>query len=105
MADNPQPAPVDPGPVDPGTVKYLRWLVTILTGTMILGFIVIVVLFVIRFSDAFGPELPDVITLPDGSEPLAFTQGGDWYAVVTQDDQILIYDRESGELRQTIAVE
>ena len=72
---------------------------------MVLGFIVIVVLFVIRFSDAFEPELPDVITLPDGSEPLAFTQGSDWYAVVTEDDQILIYDRESGTLRQTINIQ
>lgn len=71
---------------------------------MVLGFIVIVVLFVIRFSDAFGPELPDEITLPDGSTPAAFTQGGDWYAVVTEDDQILIYDRDSGELRKTIDV-
>ena len=77
---------------------------TILTATMVLGFIVIVVLFVIRFSDAFGPELPDVITLPDGSEPLAFTQGDDWYAVVTQDDRILIYDRDTGAIRQEIDV-
>ena len=100
MADSPHPSPVDPG-----TVKYLRWLVTILTATMVLGFIVIVVLFVIRFSDAFGPELPDEIILPDGSTPVAFTQGGDWYAVVTKDDQILIFDRESQELRQTIQVE
>ena len=100
MADSPHPSPVDPG-----TVKYLRWLVTILTATMVLGFIVIVVLFVIRFSDAFGPELPDEIILPDGSTPVAFTQGGDWYAVVTKDDQILIFDRESQELRQIIQVE
>jgi len=92
-------------PVDAGTVKYLRILVTVLTATMILGFIVIVVLFVIRFSDAFGPELPDVITLPDGTTPTAFTKGADWYAVVTSDDQILIFDLDSGELRQTIEVE
>ena len=100
MADNPQTSPVDPG-----TVKYLRLLVTILTATMVLGFLVIVVLFVIRFSDAFGPKLPNTITLPDGSSPQAFTQGGDWYAVVTDDNQILIFDRESGELRQTITIE
>ncbi len=86
-------------------MKYLRVLVTMLTATMIIGFVVIVVLFVIRFSDAFGPELPDVITLPDGTEPVAFTQGSDWYAIVTDDDQILIYDRDSGILRQTIAIE
>lgn len=86
-------------------MKYLRILVTVLTATMILGFIVIVVLFVIRFSDAFGPELPDVITLPDGTTPTAFTKGADWYAVVTSDDQILIFDLDSGELRQTIELE
>ena len=100
MADNSHEQPVDAG-----TVKYLRILVTVLTATMILGFIVIVVLFVIRFSDAFGPELPDVITLPDGTTPTAFTKGADWYAVVTSDDQILIFDLDSGELRQTIEVE
>jgi hypothetical protein len=100
MADNSHEQPIDAG-----TVKYLRILVTVLTATMILGFIVIVVLFVIRFSDAFGPELPDVITLPDGTTPTAFTKGADWYAVVTSDDQILIFDLDSGELRQTIEVE
>ncbi len=72
---------------------------------MILGFIIIVVLFVIRFSDAMGPTLPDVITLPDGTTPTAFTRGAGWYAVVTSDDQILIFDLESGDLRQTLQVE
>jgi len=86
-------------------VRYLRLLVTILTATMVIGFIVIVVLFVTKFSDAFGPKLPDVITLPDGSEPMAFTQGSDWYAVVTQDDAVLIYDRETGILKQTLQIE
>lgn len=92
-------------PVDAGTVKYLRILVTVLTATMVLGFIIIVVLFVIRFSDAFGPELPDVITLPDGTTPTAFTKGPDWYAVVTSANEILIFDLDTGELRQTIEIE
>ncbi|UXX84176.1 DUF6476 family protein [Roseovarius pelagicus] len=100
MEDTPQHQPIDPG-----MVKYLRLLVTILTATMVIGFIVIVVLFVTKFSDAFGPDLPDVITLPDGSEPLAFTQGASWYAVVTKDDQVLIYDRETGVLRQTLQID
>ncbi|SLN52190.1 hypothetical protein PEL8287_02739 [Roseovarius litorisediminis] len=85
-------------------VKYLRLLVTVLTATMILGFIVIVVLFVIRFSDAFGPKLPDTITLPEGAKASAFTQGGNWYAVVTTDDRILIYDRDTNELRKEITI-
>ncbi|WP_272005664.1 DUF6476 family protein [Roseovarius sp. ZX-A-9] len=100
MNDTPQPPPIDPG-----MVRYLRLLVTILTATMVIGFIVIVALFVTKFSDAFGPKLPDVITLPDGSEPLAFTQGSDWYAIVTEDDRVLIYDRETGVLRQTLQID
>jgi len=97
MSDIPEPQPVDPA-----LVKYLRVLVTVLTVTMIAGFIVIVVLFVTKFSAAFGPELPDEITLPDGASATAFTQGGDWYAIVTSDDQILIYDRKDATLRKTI---
>ena len=85
-------------------VKYLRLLVTILTGTMILGFIVIVVLFVIKFSDAFGPKLPDVITLPNGTTASAYTRGDGWYAIVTTDDQILIYDADTGTIRQSIEI-
>lgn len=86
-------------------VKYLRLLVTILTGTMVVGFIVIVVLFVIKFSDAFGPKLPDTISLPDGTKPMAYTQGPDWYAIVTTDNQILIYGLESGALIKTITID
>ena len=100
MNDTPQNAPVDAG-----TVKYLRILVTVLTATMIIGFLVIVVLFVIRFSDAFGPELPDTITLPDGTAATAFTKGHDWYAVVTDDNRILIFDLDTGALKQTLQVE
>ncbi|MEQ9258572.1 MAG: DUF6476 family protein [Roseovarius sp.] len=92
-------------PVDAGTVKYLRLLVTVLTVTMVLGFIIIVVLFVIRFSAASGPALPASISLPDGAEATAFTRGAGWYAVVTEDDRILIYDTETGALRQTIVLE
>ena len=102
-------------PVDAGTVRYLRILVTVLTVTMVVGFIVIVVLFVIRFSEAFGPAaptapasaiaLPDSIALPEGARAAAFTQGRDWYAIVIEDDRILIYDRRSGALRQTITIE
>lgn len=72
---------------------------------MILGFLVIVVLFVTKFSDAFRPKLPEMITLPDGTAATAFTQGDDWYAVVTGDNKILIFNRKTGTLRQTIIVE
>jgi hypothetical protein len=98
MNDNP-----DPQPVDPALVKYLRILVTVLTVTMIAGFIVIVILFVTKFSAAFGPEMPDQITLPSGTEAEAFTRTGEWYAIVTRDNRILIYDLD-GALMQEIDV-
>ncbi|MEL6377717.1 MAG: DUF6476 family protein, partial [Pseudomonadota bacterium] len=94
----------NPQPVDPGLVKYLRLLVTALTSVMIIGFVVIVFLFVTKFSEAFGPKLPDQITLPDGTVPSAFTRGDGWYAVVTGENEILIFNDETGELRQTIQI-
>ncbi|SDX95250.1 hypothetical protein SAMN05444340_10214 [Citreimonas salinaria] len=56
-----------------------------------------------RYSNARAP-LPERIALPDGTTATAFTQGPDWYAVVTADNRILIFDRATGALRQTIAV-
>lgn len=90
---------------DRRTLRYLKGLVTVLTGTMILGLLSIVVMLVIRLQPASGPSLPDAIVLPDGTQALAFTQGPDWYAVVTTDDRILIHDRATGRLRQEIAIE
>ena len=91
---------------EPGNLRFLRILVTTLMVVMIGGFLVIVALFVIRFSsgDSSTPALPGAITLPDGTKPMAFTVGRDWYAVVTDDDRILIFDRDKGELRQSISV-
>jgi len=73
---------------------------------MIVGLVVMIGLFVIRFWGG-GPELtlPDTITLPDGQTATAFTQGADWYGIVTNQNQILIYDRATGDLRQTVTIE
>ena len=79
-------------------------LVTTLMIVMIGGLLVIVALFVIRFSSP-AQSFPESITLPDGTKAKAFTVGRDWYGVVTDVDTILIFDRASGALRQTIAVE
>ncbi|WP_296764542.1 DUF6476 family protein [Sediminimonas sp.] len=97
MDENPQPE-------EPANLRYLRLLVTVLTGTMIAGLLVIIALFVIRFSDRPAP-LPGAITLPDGSTPAAFTMTDRWYAVVTEADEILIFDRDTGTLLQTLAIE
>lgn len=71
---------------------------------MILGLLTIVALFVIRMGFGASVPLPDEITLPAGAKAIAFTQGIDWYGVVTSDDMILIFDRASGALLQSISV-
>ena len=71
---------------------------------MIGGVLLIIGLIVIRFYDV-PPVLPETLTLPGGASAVSFTQGPKWYAVVTDTDQILVFDRITGELRQTIDLE
>ena len=89
---------------EPANLRLLRVLVTVLTTVMIGGLLVIVALFVIRFS-ASAPVVPQSITLPDGVTAESFTMTPGWYAVVVDGGtRILIFDRNSGELTQTIDV-
>ncbi|MFU8883726.1 MAG: DUF6476 family protein, partial [Rhodobacterales bacterium] len=89
---------------EPGNLRFLRLLVTVLTGTMIAGLVVLIALLVIRFPGATTP-LPDAITLPGGTRAQAFTVTPGWYGVVTTDDRILIYNRSDGALRQEISIQ
>lgn len=77
---------------------------TVLTVVMIAGVLVVIGLLVTRLNRP-APDLPDQITLPDGKTAQAFTQGADWYAIVTSDDEILIYDRLTGGLRQSLQID
>ena len=79
-------------------------MVTVLTTVMILGVVVVIGLLVTRLTRD-TPILPAQITLPDGASAVAFTQAADWYAVVTDKNEILLFDRMSGALRQTVVVE
>lgn len=88
---------------EPANLRLLRRLVTTLMVVMILGLLTIVGLFVMRFAAPPAPALPDRITLPDGTTARAFTRGDDWFAIVTSDDRILIYNQD-GTLRQEIAI-
>ncbi|QJF50696.1 DUF6476 family protein [Roseobacter ponti] len=88
---------------EPANLRFLRRLVTVLTGVMTGGVLLIIALIVIRFYDA-PPPLPEEILLPEGAAATAFTQGDGWYAIVTDDNRILIYDRVTGQLEQTIAI-
>jgi Family of unknown function (DUF6476) len=103
----------DPAPPDiaseaplPPSLRFLKWLVIILTLTMIGGVITVVGLIVTRMPQAFtatGPEVPDTLQLPAGTEAAAVTFGTDWIAVVTADDRILIYNPD-GALRQEVRI-
>lgn len=87
----------------PPSLRFLKALVIVLTMTMIVGVIVVVSMIVIRFPTIQSiPAMPDSITLPDGTVVEAFTQTRDWYAVITADNRILIFDRASGALLQTV---
>ena len=106
MEPSPQPALI------PAHLVFLRRLVIVLTATMISGMVIIIALFVIRFSAEDGKRtatidipLPDRIALPQDTTAIAFTQGPDWYAVVTSDNQILIFNRSTGALQQRIELE
>ncbi len=100
MQDAPAPDGQD------STLRFLRILVTSLTVTMIAGLITVVAVFVIRFpSDNDGTLIvPDKITLPDGAQATAVTQGKGWVAIVTDSGKILVYDGRTGALRDTFTV-
>ncbi len=92
----------DPLP-EPDNLRFLRRLVTALTATMILGITAIVVLMFMRLSQT-GPNLPNTLTLPAGATASAYTAGQGWLAVVTDQNQILIYDSATGKLIQQVQV-
>ncbi len=89
---------------EPAQLKFLRRLVTTLTAVMIFGLLTIVGLLVIRVLPLGGVALPDQITLPDGAKATAFTRGPDWYAIVTENNEILVFDATTGVLKQRILI-
>ena len=101
MADDLQ-EPETEGP-EPSTLRFLRRLVTVLTATMILGVIAIVVLLVIRLNQAPRPLLmPAQIALPDGTRVVAITQTMENVLVVTEEQNLLIFDASGTELLRAI---
>mgnify|MGYP003437732235 CR=1 FL=1 len=90
----------------PPSLRLLKWLVILLTLTMIGGVITVVGLLVTRMPQAFSApaaSMPDGFTLPEGAKAEAVTFGTGWIAVVTTDDRILIFGRD-GRLRQEVAI-
>ena len=69
---------------------------------MIFGLLTIVVLFVMRFNEMNRLELHEEVVLPDGVRATAYTQGEGWFAIVTDNDEILIFDGLTGGLQQRV---
>ena len=87
----------------PPSLRWLKWLVTALTATLILGVITIVGLLVTRLPLSSPTEWPENLALPAGVTPEAITRGKDWIGVVGKDGQIYIFD-PSGKLTRQIAI-
>ena len=105
MTDTP-----DQDPGLPPSLRFLKGLVITLMITMIVGVITIVGLLVTRLPDGAAPMssdtslLPESLTLPEGVVAEAVTAGKGWFAVVTTDQEILIFDAK-GLLVQRIQIE
>jgi hypothetical protein len=99
---------MDQDPPLPGSLRVLKWLVILLTLSMIGGVITIVAVIVTRMPAALvgTPGLPAAITLPAGLTAGAVTFGDGFVAVVASGEggqRILVFAPD-GRLRQDVAV-
>jgi len=114
MSQLPEPGPAherQPNPAELRGLALLRVLVTLLTGTMILGIVALVVLLYLRLPGASSdapvapPSLPDTLRLPEGAAAQAVTAGPGWWAIVTTEGDILLYGADGTLLRRVPAAE
>ena len=70
---------------------------------MIGGILIIAALLAFKLRSE-SINFPQTLILPEGTKPIAFTQTKDWYSVITDADQILIY-KNDGTLIRSIAVQ
>mgnify|MGYP003645518078 CR=1 FL=1 len=89
----------------PPDVRFLKILVGTLAGVMIFGLLTITGLLVTRLgTPAPLPNLPDSITLPDNARAEAVTFARAWLIVVTDQNTVLLYDRATMTLAQTLTL-
>jgi len=90
---------------DAALVRYLKWLVTALSVTMIAGFIVLVTVVVMRFNQGKGGlAFPDSIALPDGVTAQSLTRGPDYLLVVGTQGRVFVFSPDGQDLRQEIEI-
>ena len=87
----------------PQNLRFLQRLVTLLTVSMIVGILTIAALLAFKLRSE-NINFPQTLTLPDGTKPIAFTQTKDWYSIVTEANEILIY-KNDGTLIRSITVQ
>jgi len=87
----------------PRNLRFLQRLVTVLTMTMIAGILTIVGLLVFKMRPE-SQNFPQTLVLPDGIKPIAFTQTKNWYSIITNANEILIY-KNDGTLINSIQVQ
>lgn len=87
-----------------GTVRFLKLLVTTLTATTIIGLIVLITVIVMRFQQESIVPLPNELVLPAGATATAITRGPGWFAVVTDDERILILEPDGKTIRRDIPI-
>ena len=87
----------------PQNLRFLQRLVTLLTVSMIVGILTITALLAFKLRSE-NINFPQTLTLPDGAKPIAFTQTEDWYSIVTEANEILIY-KNDGTLIRSITVQ
>lgn len=77
-------------------------MVIALMAVMIVGMLIVVTLLISRLGAPASPTVPEAITLPEGTTPVAVTIGPGWYAVATETD-FLIFN-EAGQLTQSVPI-
>ena len=87
----------------PRNLRFLQRLVTLLTVSMILGILTIATLLAFKLRSE-NINFPQTLTLPDGTKPIAFTQTKDLYSIISETNEILIYEND-GTLIKSITVQ
>ena len=71
---------------------------------MIAGLVIIISLLVTRLNATPNTSFPTDLKLPAQTQMIAYTQGPNWYAVVTAKNEIFIFDLDKN-LIQSIEVQ
>ena len=87
----------------PRNLRFLQRLVTLLTVSMIAGILTVAALLAFKLRSE-NINFPQTLTLPDGTKPIAFTQTKDWYSIISETNEILIY-KNDGTLIKSITVQ